>query len=398
MIDLPVSEFDFSPMHRRMQRYVDQGTLPGLSTLTLRGQQIVDLRCYGSMDLESGKPLAPDTLFRLHSNSKLITSVAAMILCEEGKLRLDAPLAEHIPKFADVSVFKPDAQGPNDLEPLRVPITLRHLLTHTSGLSYGFLDSDHVVDRTYAAAGVFQSVFLRKGTLESLVHSLCRMPLAFQPGTAWRYSLATDVISRVIELVSGEPFDQFLERRIFQPLGMHDTGFWVPEDKRERLATLYTKQQDQHVSISGPNGSLYFDPGALKSGGGGLISTITDYARLVCMLSAGGTWNGVRLLQPRTIELMRSPQIAAHLTIGSHQWHMPNTTYGLGVAVKLRPSDGEPPSAVGEFHWGGMAGTHWWISPHADLSGLVMAQVLESFWRPFSHEFKRMAYEIAGAR
>ena len=392
------SDLDFAPLHRRMQWYVDQGSLPGLSTLTLRGPEVVDFRCYGAMDLAAGHPLAADTIFRIHSNTKLITSIAAMMLVEEGKFRLDDPVAMYLPELADLSVLKPDAKQPEDLEPLRSQITIRQLMTHTAGLSYGFLDSTSVVDRMYVGAGVFQNVFMRKGTLEGLVDMLSRLPLAFQPGSAWRYSLGTDVIARLIEVVTGQQFQRFLTQRIFQPLEMHDTGFYIPEDKRHRFSTLYISREGKHVAVSTPTSSVYYDPNSLQSGGGGLASTIGDFASVIRMLVAGGTWNGVRFLQPETIAMMRASRLPPEMAIGSAAWQMPNTTFGLGFAVKLGPAEGEPASAAGEYHWGGMAGTHWWVAPNANLAGLCMVQVLENFWRPFSHDFKRLAYEIAGAR
>ena len=396
LVESAADDLDFSPLHQRMRWYIARGILPGCSTLTLRGLDVVDFRCYGAMDIESARPLEPDTIFRLQSSSKLITSVAALMLVEAGRLRLDEPVATHLPEFAELRVLRPNATRPDDSEPARSPITVQQLMTHTSGLSYGFLDPSSLIDRIYADARVFENVFYRRGTLEELVHALARLPLAFQPGTAWRYSLATDVLSRAIEVASGQRFEEFLEQRIFQPLGMHDTSFYIPEDKRHRLATLYISKDGRHMPVDVP--SLYFNPQALPSGGGGLASTMSDYATLVRMLIAGGTWNNVRILRPETIALMRAPQLAVGMPIASPQWSMPNTSFGLGVAVKLAAQDGEPLSAAGEYHWGGLAGTHWWIAPRANLAGICMSQRLESFLHPYSHDFKQLAYTIAAPR
>jgi CubicO group peptidase (beta-lactamase class C family) len=227
---------------------------------------------------------------------------------------------------------------------------------------------------------------------------LAEFPLAFQPGTAWRYSLATDVLARVIEVISGKPFDQFLQEKILQPLDMVDTGFCVAPENLDRLVVMSAPKDMLDPMLPGLTALGVAGEGPTSnprwlSGGGGLLSTVSDYLTFMRMLINGGEWQGVRILQPETVAMMRTNQLQDKVEVNFPQWDMSDTVFGLGFAVKERAGKGETTAAAGEYHWGGLAGTHSWMSP-AGTSGLCMTQVLPSFWHPFSQDFKRLAYQI----
>lgn len=384
-----------------MQWYVDQDILSCCTSLVMRGTDVVDFQTFGYMDLDSREALRPDAIFRMYSNTKIVTSVAAMMLYEQGAFTLDTPLAEFLPAFAEPPVLRPNAASLADVEPLAAPITLRHVMSHSAGLSYGFIEPTSVIDQAYAAGGV-NPMAGHDMTLEALCDALARMPLAYQPGTRWRYSLATDVLARVIEVISGQPFDAFLEERIFRPLGMADTGFHVPPEQQHRFVTMYAPvdpfqpMQGGLVKADDPRQGAYSRPRAFKSGGGGLVSTLADYVTFLRCIVSGGAWEGVRLLTPETVRLMRTNQLPAGVGVSFPMWAMPDTVFGLGFAIKEAPAEGEPPSAVDEYHWGGMAGTHTWMAPRAGICGVCMTQRMPGFWHPFSHDFKRLVYQRLG--
>lgn len=400
-LDKVVTNSDFSAMHARMQWYVDEEILPCCLTLVMRGTDIVDFETFGYMDLESRTPLRPDAIYRMYSNTKIVTSVAAMTLYEQGHFALDDPLSQFLPAFAEPAVLRPNANSGADVEPLAAPITLRHLLSHSSGLSYGFIEPDSQIDQAYAKAGI-NPLTNPDMTLETLCDALARQPLAYHPGTSWRYSLATDVLARVVEVISGVPFDVFLAGHIFEPLGMIDTGFHVPAGKHERFVTMYAPvdlmapMQGGLVKADDPRTGSYSAPRAFLSGGGGLVSTVADYVTFLRLLIDGGEWQGVRLLQPETLALMRTNQLPSGVGVRFPMWDMPDTVFGLGFALKQAPAAGEPDSAIDEYHWGGMAGTHTWMAPRAGICGVCMTQRMPGFWHPFSHDFKRMVYERLG--
>lgn len=383
-----------------MQWYVDEGILPHAFSLIMRGTQIVDYRCFGYMDVEKKLPLREDAIYRIFSNTKLITSVATMMLVEEGRLALDDSLADYVPAFAAPQVLRAGAKDIEQVEAAERPITIRQLLSHTAGLSYGFVDPESVIDKAYLAAG-FNVLEEANGNLEDMCNTLAQLPLAYQPGTGWAYSLATDVLARVIEVVSGQSFSEYLQQRIFDPLAMVDTGFCISDDKLPRLPAMYLPNDALDPMAGGLN--LMSEAGAKnyasmplwQSGGGGLLSSVADYVSFLRMLINDGEWAGVRLLQPETLRLMRSSQLAAGVSVQFPMWSMHGTQFGLGFALKEQPAEGEPASAIGEYHWGGIAGTHSWMSPQTGISGFCGTQLLPSFWHPFSHDFKRLAYQLS---
>ncbi|MDP6375801.1 MAG: serine hydrolase domain-containing protein [Pseudomonadales bacterium] len=386
-------------MHERMQWYVDQKLLSCCATLVMRGTDVVDYRTFGYMDLETMVPLTPDAIYRMYSNTKIVTSVAAMMLYEEGRLGLDQPLREVLPAFADVKVLKRKAAGIDDVEELASPVLMRHILSHSAGFSYGFVEPESAIDQAYMAHGL-DPLGNREDTLESMCDKLAKMPLVYQPGTSWRYSLATDVTARVVELLSGQRFDEFLKDRIFTPLSMVDTDFHVPADKVGRFITMYAPtdlldpMKPGLVKADDAHEGQYNSPRAMLSGGGGLVSTVSDYLSFLRMIVSGGSWNGVRLLEPETLDVMRTNQLAGGIGVSFPMWDMPGTVFGLGFALKQQLSEGEPLASLGEYHWGGMAGTHSWMAPETGITGFCLTQRMPGFWHPFSHEFKRMVYQF----
>jgi CubicO group peptidase (beta-lactamase class C family) len=391
------SSYDFSEMHQRMQFYVDQDILPCCATAVFKGTELVDCQTFGYMDTESQRPLELDAIFRMYSNTKIVTSVALMMLQEEGLFDLDDPLAKFLPEFADLTVLKPDASSAADTVPAKNLITVRQILSHSAGLSYGFVEPTSVIDQAYAAAGI--NALGEMGIdLEEACARVAKLPLAFEPGTSWRYSVATDICARLVEVLSGQKFDAFLQHRIFEPLNMVDTGFWVPEAKVQRFTTLYAP--DDIFDPMKPGLNVFDDPAAgafnaspqFLSGGGGLVSTVSDYGSFLRMIVNQGEWNGARILKPETLKLMRSNQLADGVKVAFPMWVMPGTVFGLGFAIKNELTPDEPAGALGEYHWGGLAGTHSWMAPEADLTGFCLTQRLPGFWHPFSQEFKALTY------
>jgi CubicO group peptidase (beta-lactamase class C family) len=384
-----------------MQWYVDQEILSCCVALVMKGTDVVDFETFGFMDLESRRPLTEDAIFRMYSNTKIVTSVAAMMLYEQGEFELDDPLSSFLPAFSEPAVLRPNAGSVADVEPLAAPITMRHVMSHSAGFSYGFIEPDSLIDQAYMAAGV-SGLATNGRTLETLCDDLATLPLAYQPGTSWRYSLATDVLARVIEVISGQRFDDFLKSRILLPLGMQDTDFHVPLDKQSRFTTMYapvdvmTPMKGGLVKADDPYTGSYSRPRSLLSGGGGLVSTVADYVTFLRVVINGGEWDGVRLLKPATLSLMRTNQLPVGAGVRFPMWEMSNTVFGLGFAIKLAPGPDEPETATDEYHWGGMAGTHSWMAPRADICGVCMTQRMPGFWHPFSHDFKRLVYGMLG--
>ena len=391
-----MSHPEFDALHVAMRAQVDSQFLPGVSTALLRGREVVDRFCCGFADKESGTALREDHIHRIFSSTKLVTSCAVMLLLEEGRIALDDPIERYIPELGGLQVLRPGATRIDDTEPARSSITIRHLMTHTSGLSYGIFDPGTVQFAAYNQRNVAN----RDQTLAELMTVLAGLPLSFHPGTQWEYSVATDVLGRLVEVESGASFGEFLKRRIFEPLGMVDTDFWVPEAKRDRLATLYVG-----VDLLDPTqpGLLRADdkpyPGAYtkkmprKSGGGGLVSTLGDNVRLLQSLIPGGP----TLLEPETIALMWSSQLPPGLCVQFPNLPRISTRgFALGSSLNTGPVPAMPEEAVGEVGWGGLAGTIWWINPRIGIAAVLMTQRWFGFGNPYSFEFKRQAYRALG--
>ncbi|MFL2526110.1 MAG: serine hydrolase domain-containing protein [Candidatus Azotimanducaceae bacterium] len=400
-IEIAESEFDFTEIQGRMQFYVDTGILSCCSTLLMKGSEVIDYRTFGVMDLEDERPLQKDAIYRMYSNTKIVTSVALMSLYEQGAFELTDPLSNYIPSFGNAMVLKSGAQSVKDIEASSSPIRINHLLSHSAGLSYGFIEPNSIIDQAYNSAGI-NALGQSSMDLEELCDLLSHQPLAYEPGTSWRYSFATDVCARLVEVISGKPFDVFLQERIFGPLDMEDTGFWVPEAKMDRFISIYAPidlfdpMKPGLVKAEDISSGPYSSKPKFLSGGGGLVSTVADYLSFLKMIVSGGAHNGVRILRPETLDLMRTNQLAQDVGVSFPMWSMPGTVFGLGFALKQRLDEGEPDGALNEYHWGGMAGTHSWMSPTQNITGFCLTQRMPGFWHPFSHEFKALCYKITG--
>jgi CubicO group peptidase (beta-lactamase class C family) len=371
-----------------MQQYIDQDTFGGILTLVARKGQIAHLETFGWQEKETNRPMALDTIFRIYSMTKPITSAATMMLCEEGKLRLSDPISRYIPAFKDTKVLVPSGNGNHQLVPPKREILVHDLFTHSGGLSYGW-DELSIVDSFYRKQ---MDRFDKEGepNLEELVKTLSKLPLAFHPGTAFRYGLSIDVLGYIIQVVAGQPFEDFLQERVFAPLGMVDTAFWVPSEKAHRLAAVYGPAEGGGLKAIEPAaGSRFTKPPRMVGGGGGLVSTVSDYFRFGEMLLNGGTLDGTRLLGRKTVEWM----LQNHLPEGIHPMDDPANGFGLGGAVLLHPGLAHRPGSVGKFGWGGAANTEWWIDPSEQFHCLVMLQYMPAFTIPIVDDFAQLAYQ-----
>ena len=399
MHDLSVktTSHDFGAVRAAMQSYVDRDLLSGISWAVLQGRDLVDVNCVGWADREAKTALTTDHLFRAFSNTKLVTSCAVLLLLEAGKLKLDDPIERYMPQLANRQVLKPGATMLNDTEPAKSSITIRHLLSHSAGLSYGLFDPGTLIFTAYNERKIFGPTL----TLAQMIDALADLPLLFHPGTSFEYSVATDVLSHLVEIVSGERFDTFIKTHIFDRLGMVDTTFVVPTDQQHRMSAYYRgadMMDEMKPGLTRVDNSPY--PGAYLravpklSGGGGLVTSLSDMVALTRSLLPGGE----TLLKPETIAQMMTNQLAAGVSVRfATQGDVPGKGFGLGGSVTHAPSSIEPQSATGEFQWGGLAGTHWWISPRNNLAAVVMTQRVMAFWHPFSFEFKRLVYQAVGA-
>ena len=359
-------------LHAVMDAFVDRGFAPGIATVVIRHGQIIDTHMYGKTDLTTGAPVAQDTLWRMYSQTKPVTGVAMMILFEEGKWRLDEPVTKYVPEFAGLKVFKGlDKDGKPILEPIARSATMRELMTHTAGFAYGLVD-DNYVDKVYREA-------LTDGwpSLAGAMTALSKLPLASQPGEAWRYSLAVDIQGYIVEKLSGQTLPDFMQSRIFGPLSMTDTAFWVPESKRGRLASLYMFNRETRTIV--PAEGFMILPmdkvPAAPNGGGGLVSTMADYSRFAAMLAGGGQLDGVRILSPSTIRLMATNHLT-DTTLATYQAYNPGHGFGLDVDVIMDPAKAGTTAGKGSFSWGGAAGTWFWVDPENDVVVLGFIHVL----------------------
>ena len=367
-------------MHRGMQAFVDRHEAGGIVTLVAREGRVADVHAVGFQDVASNRPMRPDTIFRIASMSKPITSVAVMMLYEEGKLQLTDPVSKYIPAFKNQRVVRAAEGGTVNFVAVRRDITIRDLLTHRSGLSYGFLDSGPV-GTAYRASGISDGLTTTSGSIAENIDKLAAAPLVSQPGAEWHYSLSTDVLGRLVEVVGGIPFDVFLRERIFKPLGMTDTGFDVPEAKWSRLATVYTADGAGGIrAMKDPESfgntvmspfAYYKSPKHYFSGGAGLTSTIQDYARFTQMLLSGGALHAVRLLSPKTVELMTTSHTA---DLPSGGLLGADGQFGLGFRISTDLGAAQTLGSTGTYGWSGIYGTNFWVDPKEHLIGIMMVQ------------------------
>jgi CubicO group peptidase (beta-lactamase class C family) len=378
-------------------RYLDAGRYPGTQLVVYRRGKLVHASCQGFADLERKVPVRPDTIFRIYSMTKPLTSVAFMMLFEEGRVALDEPVHKYIPEWTNLGVFVAGT-APNFLtRPPSRPMLIVDLLRHTSGLTYGFQQRSNV-DAAYRAAKIGEVE--KAGTLQSMVEALANVPLEFSPGEAWNYSVATDVIGYLIGKISGRPFEQFLRERILDPLGMNDTDFHVPADKAHRLAACYNAdlKTNSFTLQDDPKTSSFLSPPSLISGGGGLCSTAADYLTFCRALINGGEVGGVRLIGPKTLQLMTSNHLPGGVDLPALSRSMFSEAayhgigFGLGFSVTMDPAKTLIPGSRGEYAWGGAATTSFWIDPAEELIVIFMTQVLPSSAYPLRRELRTLVY------
>ena len=368
------------------QDYVEEGRIAGAVGMVLRNGKLAYADAWGMRDLEAGDVMEEDDLFKICSMTKPVASVAVMTLYEEGHFFLSDPIGRYLPALANLRVANlAEASAGQEIptERARRQVTIHDLLRHTSVFTYGDL-SNTVVDAVYREREI-----LYQPTLEDQVAALGEIPLLYQPGTQWNYSVSVDVLGRLVEVVSGQPFDVFLRERIFDPLGMADTGFRVPDSKSDRVAPTYGHSGPDRAL--GPGDTSICDlPPTLFSGGAGLRSTAQDYARFAQMLLNGGELDGARILGRKTVELMTVDHLEEGMPTG---FLSPGWSFGLGFTVKTEAGLDGLPSSVGEYNWIGIQGTSFWVDPEEDLVGVFMVQIRPNRDITFRDQFKRLVYQ-----
>jgi CubicO group peptidase (beta-lactamase class C family) len=372
------------------RRYVDAGYLPGMVTHIYRKGHLVHTSICGQMDIERGKPMREDAIFRIYSMSKPITAVALMMLVEEGLIGLDDTVHDHIPAWKNLGVYAsgvpsllPGAQPSFLTTPALRPMKVIDLATHTSGLTYGFMDRT-AVDAAYRRAKVADHS--TPGGLDGMIEQLAQIPLDFSPGTAWNYSVAIDVLGYLVEKLSGMSFGEFLRTRLFEPLGMKDTAFWVPSDKTERFTCCYQPEARGGLKLQDDSRkSTYAEPPMLESGGGGLVSTAHDYLRFCRMMLNGGSLDGVQILSPKTVALFSLNYLPGGREIADmaqpgmfSESGYAGVGFSLGCGVNVDVAKTRLPGSLGEYFWGGAAATAFWIDPKEELAVVFMTQVIGS--------------------
>ena len=392
---LGVSGARLSRVDDLLKKYVDEGRYPFASLLMLRRGVPVHYFDYGFRDCEAGLPIAPDTILRIYSMTKPITAVAALMLYEQGRFQLDDPIGRYLPAFADIHVIRPGASSVAEREPAERPVTFHDLFTHTSGFTYGFSGPGPVAEQYRRDELDFGP---RSGGLEATVERLSRVPLAFHPGRRWNYGVSTDVLGRLVEVLAGVPLDDYLRAEIFEPLGMTDTSFGLPADKTDRFAALYDATPEGGMTrVEGPDDSAFLDPVETFSGGGGLLSTIGDFARFAEMLRRKGELDGTRLLGRKTAAFMVSNQLPGDLAAMGQPVYNETTAegigYGLGVCVMLDPAKARIVGSAGEFAWGGVASTAFWVDPVEDLTVVQATQLMPSSRYAIRRELRVLTYQ-----
>ena len=386
------------------KQYVDDGRLPGWQIVVSRAGEVAYSSTYGKRNIEQNLPWKSDTICRMFSMSKPITSVAAMILYEEGKLQLKDPVAKYIPSFGESEVYRNGSFVSPVTEGLTEPMRIWHLLTHTSGLTYGF-HNNHVTDALHRKAG-FEWGIPKGMDLAACCDAWAKLPLAFQPGTEWLYGVSTDVLGRVVEVVSGQSLDEFFRERILDPLGMTDTEFWVEGDKRDRFAELYFPKPTGNARGEGPSANASVMPAApldhkptMLGGGGGLCGTASDYLRFAHMLLNRGELDGARILGSRTVDYMTRnhlPGGAELETFGRPlfaETEFAGMGFGLGFSIELDSAEHKVIGSAGSYAWGGAASTAFWVDPAEEIVVLFLTQLLPSSTYPIRSILQQLVYQ-----
>ncbi|WP_264187112.1 serine hydrolase domain-containing protein [Marinobacter nauticus] len=377
--------------------YLQPGKLPGMVTMVARHGEILWCHAQGLRDVERNLPMNRDTLFRVYSMTKPVTSIAMMQLYEQGKFLLNDPVHKYIPGWRNLRVYKGGRYPDFETEPAASVMTIRDLMTHTSGLTYGFTERTEV-DAAYRKLKLDGSTIL---TLDKLVDRLAELPLEFSPGTAWNYSVSTDVVGYLVELLSGQSLDSYFQEHIFAPLGMTDTGFHVRPDQQERFAACYLYQSGNTMKLQDdPERSRYLKEPKFLSGGGGLVSTIDDYFRFAQALCQGGEYQGQRIIGRKTLEFMRlnhlpGGQDLPALSIGGFtETPYAGSGFGLGFSVKTDIAKSATIGSPGEFGWGGLASTSFFIDPVEDLVVIFMTQLMPSSSYPIRQQLRALVYGV----
>jgi CubicO group peptidase (beta-lactamase class C family) len=388
-------KYNFSAAHAALQRHVDSPILPGVSAAIIKNGQLIDSFCTGFADIERGEALRPDHIHRAYSCTKLMTSVLVMLLVDQGHFALDDTVKKWIPAFGTLRVLRSGATSLDDTVPLEHDITIRHLLSHQAGFSHGVFDPDTLIYSAYAAAGVRKP----DSTLEQLMGQMAALPLIYQPGASWQYSMATDVAGRLVEIVTGQTMAEAFKTRLFEPLGMVDTAYILRADQISRLATLYAghpmtaTKPGLHRLDNIPWPDAFIKPVPRQAASSGLVTTQADMLALLAqLLPSHGT-----LLKPETLAELFCDQLPANCSLQfaqSGQMHIPDGPvpslgFSLCGAVTRTGSDFQPNTTAGEVQWGGLAGPHWWISPATGTAGVLMTQRFMGFWNPFWFEYKQ---------
>lgn len=379
------------------ENYMNPGKIAGCQVMVSRHGVPACFESFGEMDRERAKPITDDTIFRIYSMTKPITSIALMMLFEEGRFQLNDPVYRFLPSWRNQRVWVQGAGDEMETRTPSSPMTMRHLLSHTAGLTYGALlpVDPHPVDAVYQQLGV------QRGdgeTIATFADKMAQVPLRYDPGTKWLYSLATDVCGCLVEFISGQKFEDFLQQRIFDPLGMKDTGFWVPEDKLNRFAANYQRAADKSLQLlDDPQTSKYKRAPSFPSGGGGLVSTTADYAKFCEMLRLQGAVNGVEIIGSRTLSLMTQNHIAgggdlSHAAMGAFsETAYEGVGFGLGFASTL-DEVASGTIGAGDYYWGGAASTIFWVDPVEDLYVVFMTQLMPSATFNFRGQLKNIIY------
>lgn len=398
-VDAEPGEVGFDPgrlqrIDTHFRRYVDDGRLPGWTIAVARRGRVVHLSHHGSADVEADRPVVDDTLWRIYSMTKPITSVAALMLYERGALELTDPVARFIPAFRDARVYRAGSALNPATVPATEPVRVWHLLTHTAGLTYGFHHTSPV-DEMYRGAG-FEFAAPRGMDLAAACDAWAALPLLHQPGAEWNYSVATDVLGRVVEVASGLSLDAFLAEHILGPLGMDDTAFSVAADDLDRLAALYTPSPAGGLHRSTAMGDAVTREPTFLSGGGGLVSTAADYHRFTQVLARGGELDGVRLLSPRTVAYMTRNHLPGHADLEAFgrpvfaESTVRGVGFGLGVSVVLDPAAVKGLTSVGEYAWGGLASTAFWVDPVEEITAMFFTQLMPSSTYPVRSQLRTL--------
>ena len=386
-------------IEHHFQKYVDDGRLPGFMTVIARENKVAHIGIGGHRDVEAGLPVTQDTLWRIYSMTKPITAVVAMTLWEEGAFELNDPVHRYIPSFRDCTVWRGGTALRPITEPTMEPMRMWHLFTHTSGLSYGFHHA-HPVDTLYREAG-FEWGMPPEKDLAGVCDLYASLPLLFQPGSEWNYSVSLDVLGRVIEVLTGMTLDRAFEERLFKPLGMTRTAFQAPEDDLDRLAALYTPAPGTGLARRNDQmGNPITMVPRVLNGGGGLCSTAHDYQRFASMLLNGGELDGVRILGPRTVRMMGSNWLPGNADLETFPGRplFAETTFsgigfGLGMSVMIDPVATHTGGSIGEFSWGGAASTVFWVDPSERMTAMFFTQLLPSSTHPLRSQFHQMIHQ-----